>query len=68
MEVKPGTAAKNDTFMHIIQVGDESLAALPATAAFDNASEAGVEFNYNGKSWRIAFDKTRSHGCNIEVK
>lgn len=68
MEVKPGTAAKNDMFMHIIQVGDESLAALPATTTFDTASETGVEFSYNGKSWRIAFDKTATYGCNIEVK
>ena len=67
MEVKPGTAAKNDVFMHIIQVGDESLSALPATMTFNTASEAGVEFDYNGKSWRIAFDKTKTYGCNIDI-
>ena len=67
MEVKPGTAAKNDMFMHIIQVGDESLTALPATTTFDTASETGVEFKYNGKSWRIAFDKTGNYGCKINV-
>ena len=68
MEVKPGTTAKNDQFLHIIQVGDESLSALPATTTFDTASEAGVEFKYNGKSWRIAFDKTKTHGCVISVE
>lgn len=68
MEVKPGTSAKNDVFLHIIQVGDESLASLPATTTFNTSSEAGVEFNYNGKSWRVAFDKTKTYGCNIKIQ
>ena len=68
MEVKPGTAAKNDVFMHIIQVGDEGLSALPATTTFDTSTQAGVEFTYNGKSWRVAFDKTGTYGCSINVQ
>ena len=68
MEVKPGTAAKNDVFMHMIQVGNESLASLPQTSTFDTSSEIGVEFDYNGKSWRVAFDKTKTYGCIISVK
>ena len=67
MEVKPGTAAKNDVFMHMIQVGDETLSSLPQTSTFDTSSEAGVEFEYNGKSWRVAFDKTKTYGCNIDI-
>lgn len=69
MEVKPGSAAKNDVFMHIIQVGDESLASLPATTTFDTDSETGVGFTYNGKNYRVAFDKTAvgNYGCNITV-
>ena len=68
MEVKPGTAAKNDVFMHMIQVGDETLSSLPQTSTFDTSSETGVEFEYNGKSWRVAFDKTKTYGCSISVK
>ena len=67
MEVKPGTAAKNDVFMHIIQVGDESLAALPQTETFETDTEIGVAFIYNGKSWRLDFDKTKTYGCKITV-
>lgn len=67
MEVKPGEERTDDVFMHIIQVGDESLASLPATTTFDTESEIGVEFTYNGKHWRIAFDKTATHGCNISL-
>lgn len=67
MEVKPGTAAKNDVFMHMIQVGDETLSSLPQTSTFDTSSETGVEYEYNGKSWRVAFDKTKTYGCNIDI-
>ena len=67
MEVKPGTAAKNDVFMHMIQVGDEGLSALPQTTTFETDSEIGVQFNYNGKPWRVAFDKTKTYGCNIKI-
>ena len=67
MEVKPGTAAKNDVFMHMIQVGDESLSALPQTTTFETDSEIGVQFDYNGKSWKVAFDKTKTYGCNIKI-
>lgn len=67
MEVKPGAERTDDVFMHIIQVGDESLTSLPSTTTFDTDSEIGVEFTYNGKSYRIAFDKTSDYGCEIEV-
>ena len=53
--------------MHMIQVGDETLASLPQTSTFDTSSETGVEFEYNGKSWRVAFDKTKTYGCNIDI-
>ena len=68
MEIKPGSSRKDDVFMHIIQVGDENLASLPATSVFETSSEIGTEFTYSGKSYRIAFDKTKNYGCNIEIK
>lgn len=68
MEVSPGTARAEDVFMHIIQVGDESLTSLPATETFETNSEIGAEFIYGGKTWRLAFDRSADYGCNIEVK
>jgi len=67
MEVRPGEARTEDVFMHMIQVGDESLAALPQTETFETDAEIGVTFIYNGKSWRLAFDKSGTYGCNITV-
>ena len=67
VEVKPGKASRYDYFMHIIQVGDESLKSLPKTKTFDNKEEIGVEFKYEGKKYRIAFVKDAENGCIIKV-
>lgn len=67
VEVKPGTERENDMFMHIIQVGDESLKSLPKTKTFEDAETIGVEFKYAGKKYRIAFDRNASYGCDIKV-
>lgn len=67
MEVTPGTAATEDRFMHMIQVGDESLASLPETAIFENDGQIGVEFEYRSKKFRFAFDKRANYGCEINV-
>ena len=70
VEVKPGSARKADVFMHMIKVGDEAMSSMPATSTFETTSEIGVEFTYEGKDFRIAFDKTsnQNYGCNITVK
>jgi len=67
VEVHPGKPARYDYFMHIIQVGDESLRALPRTRTFDDPEEIGVEFKYEGKSYRIAFIRDAENGCDIKV-
>ena len=51
----------------MIQVGGESLAALPKTKTFENEDSMGVEFKYEGKKYKVTFDKTASHGCKIMV-
>lgn len=68
MEVKPGKEAQNDYFMHLIQVGDESLSKLPKTETFENETSMGVEFKYGGKKYHVAFDKTSDFGCKITLK
>ena len=68
IEVKPSVPSKTDYFMHMIQVGDESLAGVPKAKTFENEDSMGVEFKYNGKKYKVTFDKTASHGCTITVK
>ena len=69
VEVKPGSEVLSDTFLHIIQVGGESLSSLPATTQYSDASKFGVRFSYLGKSFDLAFDKSPSagYGCQITV-
>ena len=68
VEVSPKKAATNDHFLHIIQVGDESLQALPQTECKDAKDAVTLKFNYAGKSYTLSFDKTKKSGCKIEVK
>ena len=69
IEVKPGSAARTDYMMHMIQVGNTSLTSLPQTETFENASEIGVSFEYEGKKYRISFNKNAAdnYGCNITI-
>lgn len=68
VEVTPAKAAASDVFMHMIQVGNNSLKSLPKTKTFEDAQAMGVEFKYNGKTFRMSFDKTKDYGCQITVK
>ena len=68
VEVKPAIESKTDYFMHIIQVGDESLSSLPKTKTFEDETSMGVEFKYGGKKYKLVFDKTADYGCKITVK
>ena len=69
VEVKPGAARNLDYFLHVIQVGDTSLQSLPETNLIERENELGVEFSYNGKMYRIAFelDSTKDYGCDIQI-
>ena len=46
MEVRPGTARKEDLFLHLIQVGDQSLCAM--SEADVTATEPNVELSFSG--------------------
>ena len=67
VEVSPKKAATNDHFLHIIQVGNESLQALPQTECKDAKDAVTLKFNYDGKSYTLSFDKRAKHGCKVDV-
>lgn len=67
VEVTPAAPAKEDFFLHMIQVGDESLSRLPKTKTLEKGNTIGVEFKYNDKTYRVVFDKTVKYGCDIQV-
>ena len=67
IEVSPKKSAEKDFFLNIVQVGDESLQALPKTKLSESAAEVTLSFDYNGKHYTLHFDKTATYGCKIEV-
>lgn len=67
VEVSPKKASTSDYFLHIVQVGDESLCSLPVTDCKDGKDTAMLNFDYAGKHYSILFDKTKRYGCEIKV-
>ena len=67
VEVSPKKAATSDHFLHIIQVGDESLMALPQTDCKDEKDRVVLKFNYGNKGYELIFDKSSNYGCKVNV-
>ncbi len=67
VEVSPKKQSTTDHFLHIVQVGDESLQSLPQTVCKDGKEAVTLKFDYAGKSYSLSFDKTRQYGCEIKV-
>ena len=67
VEVSPKKAATNDHFLHIIQVGDESLQSLPQTECKDGKDALVLTFDYADKHYSLVFDKNSKSGCSITV-
>ena len=65
MEVRPGTARKEDLFLHLIQVGDQSLCAM--SEADVNVSAASVELGFiaSGKRVVISFAASGEIGGHV---
>lgn len=67
VEVSPKRASTSDNFLHIIQVGDESLMSLPQTDCKDGKETVLLNFDYAGKHYSLSFDKGQKSGCTIIV-
>ena len=67
VEVSPKKSATSDHFLHIVQVGDESLRALPQTECKDGKDVAILDFDYGDKHYSLSFDKREKSGCEIKV-
>ena len=68
VEVKPGAARKEDIFLHMLQVGDNNLKALPETTLNDTDDALSMSFVYEGKNCTLSFNKKSNYGCSIDVK
>ena len=66
VEVKPGAARTDDMFLHMIQVGDTKLAALPETTLSETEDALALSFNYGGKDYNLSFNKKSTYGCTVK--
>ncbi len=55
IEVSPGTPRMEDVFLHLIQVGDQTLSSMIESKLVENDDEIGVEFQADGKTVIVTF-------------
>jgi len=56
VEVSPGTARKEDSFLHVIQVGDRQLAQMDDVELVEVGTWRGVRWTSGGRTVAITFD------------
>jgi len=68
IEVSPGTPRTDDVFLHLIQVGDQSLAAMTSADLIEEAGKIGVSFRAGEKSARVVFATDGEPSGNIRIE
>ncbi len=64
MEVSPGSERQDDVFLHVIQVGDRSLAKRMSVELVESSEHAGARFVVEGRTVEAVFstrDKPAGH-------
>jgi len=67
MEVKPGSPRKEDVFLHLIQVGDQTLQAMCETQVTTGDGTATVTFDALGKSVTLSFATVGDVGGHMRI-
>jgi hypothetical protein len=58
VEVTPPEPRKGDLFLHVIQVGDQQLAALAPTDLIEEDGRCGVRLSVGQETWEVTFSTT----------
>ncbi len=68
VEVKPGAARAEDGFLHLIEVGDQTvLTAMTPSSLIEDDRTAGVEFQAGTRTVRVLFNKDGETGGHIRL-
>ena len=67
MEVSPAKPAMDDIFLHLIQVGDQSLKTMVNSTALKKDGTAGVKFTYQDKEYDVTFNTEGNVGGKISI-
>jgi len=68
VEVTPGAQRAEDFFLHVIQVGDQSLASMEHTALIRRDASVGVRLAAGDRTWEVTFDTAGDLGGHIRLK
>ncbi|MFC1719046.1 heparinase II/III family protein [Candidatus Poribacteria bacterium] len=66
VEVAPGKPRKNDTFLHVIQVGDQTLESMDEIELIEGDDVCGVRLITEEQTWEVTFNKTGELGGHIK--
>ncbi|MEA3225840.1 MAG: heparinase II/III family protein, partial [Planctomycetota bacterium] len=66
VEITPGSPRKSDTFLHVIQVGDQQLKAMDETRLLKKDDKCGVRLIVAGRTWEVTFNSSGELGGYIK--
>ncbi|MEW6357345.1 MAG: heparinase II/III family protein [Planctomycetota bacterium] len=67
MEAKPGSPRTEDVFLHLIQVGDQSLEVMVPSELIEEDGRVGVAFAVGDKTVRITFAATGAPSGRVKI-
>ena len=67
MEVSPGSQHEEDVFLHLIQVGDNTLTEMGPAELIENDDMVGVQFSFGKKNVMVSFAKKGEPSGHITI-
>ena len=68
VEVSPRAARTDDVFLHLIQVGDQTLERMDDATVTQTADTAALTFTHEGKTVTLSFNTTGGIGGTIRIE
>jgi len=67
VEVKPGSARKEDIFLHLIQVSGQEVEKMAESSITEDENRINLTFSSNGRTYNIGFNKRGEVGGQIKI-
>jgi len=67
VEISPGAPREDDVFLHVIQVGDQSLVEMDTPSLIETEDMAGARITIGGRTWEVTFSKQGDLGGHIRL-
>jgi gamma-glutamylcyclotransferase (GGCT)/AIG2-like uncharacterized protein YtfP len=66
VEAAPGIPRKDDVFLHVIQVGDQTLESMDELELIEDDRVCGIKLKADRQTWEVVFNKTGELGGHIK--